>query len=115
MVSPNIRNNVAALTQRHSSPGTPADTMPGQLGNAVKEERSRQAIAVAQEMNKAYRESLIGTTQAVLFEEIQQGLYTGHAPNYIRVYAEGADLHNQVRQVQITGLFEDGLTGKLTQ
>ena len=96
-------------------PGTPADTMPGQLGNAVKEERSRQAIAVAQEMNKAYRESMIGTTQAVLFEEIQQGLYTGHAPNYIRVYAEGADLHNQVRQVQITGLFEDGLTGKLTQ
>ena len=96
-------------------PGTPADTMPGQLGNAVKEERSRQAIAVAQEMNKAYRESLIGTTQAVLFEEIQQGLYTGHAPNYIRVYAEGADLHNQVRQVQITGLFEDGLTGELTQ
>ncbi len=96
-------------------PGTPADTMPGQLGNAVKEERSRRAIAVAQEMNKAYRESLIGTTQAVLFEEIQQGLYTGHAPNSIRVYAEGADLHNQVRQVQITGLFEDGLTGTLTR
>ena len=92
-------------------PGTPADTMPGQLGNAVKEARSHQAIAVAQEMNRAYRESLIGTTQAVLFEEQQLSFYTGHAPNYIRVYAAGEDLHNQVKNVKITGLYEDGVFG----
>ena len=94
-------------------PGTPADTMPGQLGNAVKEERSRRAIAVAQEMSDAYRQNMIGTTQAVLFEEIQQGLYTGHAPNSIRVYAKGENLHNQVRPVKITALFEDGVLGEL--
>ena len=94
-------------------PGTPADTMPGQLGNAVKEERSRRAIAVAQEMSDAYRQNMIGTTQAVLFEEIQQGLYTGHAPNSIRVYAQGEALHNQVRPVKITALFEDGVLGEL--
>ena len=96
-------------------PGTPADTMPGQLGNAVKEERSRRAIAVAQEMSDAYRQNMIGTTQAVLFEEIQQGLYTGHAPNSIRVYAKGENLHNQVRPVKITALFEDGVLGELTR
>ena len=94
-------------------PGTPADTMPGQLGNAVKEERSRRAIAVAQEMSDAYRQNMIGTTQAVLFEEIQQGLYTGHAPNSIRVYAKGENLHNQVRPVKITALFQDGVLGEL--
>ena len=96
-------------------PGTPADTMPGQLGNAVKEERSRRAIALAQEMSDAYRQTMIGTTQAVLFEEIQQGLYTGHAPNSIRVYAKGDSLHNQVRPVKITALFKDGVLGELTR
>ena len=96
-------------------PGTPADTMPGQLGNAVKEERSRRAIAVAQEMSDAYRQNMIGTTQAVLFEEIQQGLYTGHAPNSVRVYAKGENLHNQVRPVKITALFQDGVLGELTR
>ena len=92
-------------------PGTPADTMPGQLGNAVKEDRSRRAIAAAQEMNRSYREHLIGSTQAVLFEERQLGFYTGHAPNYIRVYAAGEELHNQVRHVKITGVYEDGVFG----
>ena len=96
-------------------PGTPADTMPGQLGNAVKEDRSRQAIALAQEMNERYRKALIGTTQIVLFEEIQQGLYTGHAPNSIRVYAKGENLHNQVKPVTITALFQDGVVGDLAE
>ena len=36
-------------------PGTPADTMPGQLGNAVKEARSREAIALAQQKSEAKR------------------------------------------------------------
>ena len=50
-------------------PGTPADKMPGQHDNATKEERSRRAIAVAEQMSHTYRENLIGTTQEVLFEE----------------------------------------------
>ena len=92
-------------------PGTPADKMPGQLGNAVKEDRSRRAIAVAEEMNRAYREALIGTTQAVLFEERTLSFYTGHAPNYVKVYAAGEELHNEVKNVKITGLYEDGVFG----
>ena len=96
-------------------PGTPADTMPGQLGNAVKEDRSRRAIAAAQEMNRSYRERLIGSTQAVLFEERQLGFYTGHAPNYVRVYAAGEELHNQVRNVKITGVYEDGVFGLICE
>ena len=94
-------------------PGTPADKMPGQLGNAVKEERSRRAIAAAQEMSKAYRNGLIGTVQQVLFEEPAKGYYVGHAPNYIRVYARGEDLHNQLRPVRITAVYEDGVLGQL--
>ena len=94
-------------------PGTPADKMPGQHSNAAKEERSRAAIAVAEEMSRAYRENLIGTTQAVLFEEPEGEFYTGHAPNYIKVYARGENLHNQIRSVRITGLHAEGVSGEI--
>ena len=94
-------------------PGTPADKMPGQHNNATKEARSKAAIAVADEMSKAYREALIGTVQEVLFEE-QDGLYfTGHAPNYVKVYAGGENLHNVVRRVKLTALYKDGIQGTI--
>ena len=94
-------------------PGTPADKMPGQLGNAVKESRSREAIAVAKEMSVAYRERLVGSVQEVLFEELSGDAYTGHAMNYVKVYAKGESLHNQVKKVKITGLAPDGVWGEI--
>ena len=96
-------------------PGTPAADMPGQLGNAVKEERSRAAIAVAREMNRSFREGLVGSVQEVLFEEEEGGLSTGHAKNYIRVWAEGTGLHNEIRSVKITALYQDGLLGEILE
>ncbi len=94
-------------------PGTKADKLPGQLGNDTKEQRSKEAIALAEQMSMRYRENLIGSVQQVLFEEPEEGLFTGHAPNYVKIYVEGQDLHNQVRSVKITGLFKDGLIGHL--
>ena len=93
-------------------PGTPADKMPGQHNNATKEQRSREAIAVAEEMSTRYRENLLGKTLEVLFEE-QDGIYfTGHAPNYVKVYCEGENLHNQIRTVTVTDVYKDGVKGK---
>ena len=94
-------------------PGTPADKMPGQLSNAVKEERSRAAIQVAAEMADAYRKNLINTSQIVLFEQEDGVYYTGYTPNYVKVYAKGRDLHNEIRQVRLTELFQDGVLGEL--
>ena len=94
-------------------PGTPADKMSGQLNNAVKEARSREAIAVAEEMSLAYRTAMIGTIQPVLFEEPSGEYFTGHTPNYIKVYTPGNHLHNQVLNVEITGIWEDGVLGTL--
>ncbi len=96
-------------------PGTPADKMPGQHNNAVKEQRSREAIAVAEEMSRAYRENLAGTTQSVLFEEMDGAFYTGHAPNYVKVYASGGNLHNQTRDVMVTSLYKDGVLGEIRE
>ncbi len=94
-------------------PGTPADKMPGQLNNDTKEARSRAAIAVAAQMSKAYRENLIGSVHAVLFEDAEGEYYTGHAPNYVKFYVEGENLHNQIHKVEITGIYKDGVTGKI--
>jgi threonylcarbamoyladenosine tRNA methylthiotransferase MtaB len=94
-------------------PGTPADKMPGQHANAVKEDRSRRAINVAQEMSAAYRQKLVGTVQQVLFEEAEGEFYTGHAPNYVKVYVKGENLHNQILDVTITALHQDGVFGTL--
>ncbi len=94
-------------------PGTPADKMPGQHNNETKEARSRAAIAVAERMNEAYRESLTGSTQSVLFEETDGDYFVGHAMNYTKVYAKGENLHNTVKNVKITQLFKDGVLGEI--
>jgi len=94
-------------------PGTPADKLPGQHDNATKEARSRAAIAVAEEMGKSFRENLIGTTLEVLFEEEDGGYFTGHALNYVKVYAKGENLHNEICPVTVTALYKDGVLGKI--
>ena len=94
-------------------PGTPADTMPGQHSNETKERRSREAIAVAREMHLDFLRSQIGTVQQVLFEQVEGEMWVGHAPNYCRVWAQGDDLHNRIRPVRITALYQDGLQGEL--
>ena len=94
-------------------PGTPADKMPGQHNNATKEARSRAAIALAEEMSRAYREGFVGRTLEVLFEEREGEFYTGHAPNYIKVYARGENLHNEIRTVTVLEIYRDGVLAEL--
>lgn len=94
-------------------PGTPADKMPGQHNNATKEARSRAAIALAEEMSRAYREGFVGRTLEVLFEEREGEFYTGHAPNYIKVYARGENLHNEIRTVTVLEVYRDGVLAEL--
>jgi len=94
-------------------PGTPADKMSGQLNNAVKEARSKAAIAVAEEMSRTYRARRLGNRVEVLFEEQDGAYYTGHTPNYIKVYVPGEELHNRILPVTVTGLYKDGVLGRL--
>ena len=94
-------------------PGTPADKMPGQHSNAVKEDRSRKATQVAEKMSQSYRQNLIGSTLEVLFEEPEGAYFAGHAPNYVKVYTVGENLHNEIRDVKITALYQDGVMGTI--
>ena len=94
-------------------PGTPADKMPGQLPNALKESRSRAAIAVAEELRQAYIQSLVGAQQEVLFEETDGSYALGHTPNYMKIYVLSPDLHNEIRPVRLKEAFRDGMLGEL--
>ena len=95
-------------------PGTPAAKM-RQVPKAVKEERARRAAAVAAELHQAYLEGCVGRTYEVLFEQPKDGLFSGHAPNYMEVLAAGTELHNQVRRVRITGIQDGALLGELEE
>ena len=93
-------------------PGTKAAAMP-QLTAAVKEERAARAAQVAHRMHQTYLEGCVGRTYPVLFEQEKDGLYTGHAPNYMAVAVQGSELHNQVREVTITKCNGETLLGEL--
>ena len=95
-------------------PGTPAADMP-QVPKAVKEERAHRAAQVAAGLHRKYLEGCVGRTYPVLFEQPRDGRYFGHAPNYMEVLVDGADLHNQVRRVTITGTDGEGLLGTLVE
>ena len=94
-------------------PGTPADKMPGQHPNAVKEDRSRRAIAVAEQLRSNYLARMEGTAHPVLFEEAEGAYAVGHTPNYIKVYVESPDLHNEIRNVCLVEPYKDGMLGRL--
>ena len=87
--------------------------MPGQLSRAEKADRSARAVAAAAELHREFLTAMCGTEQDVLFEQVEDGWFTGHAPNGMKVYARGEDLHNTVRRVRIEGLQEEGLWGEI--
>ncbi len=87
--------------------------MPDQIPNAVKERRAAEAASAAAELEAAYHASMLGTTQQVLFEQEENGLYAGHAMNYVKVYVQAAQLHNELRAVRVTELYRDGVLGEL--
>ena len=95
-------------------PGTPAAKMP-QVAKAVKEERAKRAAAVAEEMRQAYMAACVGKTYPVLFEQPKGDKFFGHAPNYMEVLVDGDGLHNQVKNVRITGVFGEALLGEIME
>ena len=95
-------------------PGTPAARMAGQVPNGVKEERAHRAAQAAAEMERTYLEQFVGQAVPVLFEEERDGLWRGHTTRYCEVAVDSeADLHNQLREVRLTGVEGATLRGTL--
>ena len=95
-------------------PGTKAAEM-RQVDMPVREERAARAAAVAKEMHEAYLTRCVGETFPVLFERDRKDGSAGHAPNYMEVSVAREGLYNEVKNVKITGLYEDGVFGLIEE
>ena len=93
--------------------GTRAAVMPGQLSQAAKADRSQRAIEVCRELERRDLAARVGQVYPVLFEQEEDGLFTGHIPEYCLVNAKGEHLHNEVLPVKITGFEGETLLGEV--
>jgi len=95
-------------------PGTMAATMSGQISAAVKRERMQCMLALAKEETRAFSSRFVGRRLPVLWEQLQDGLWSGYTPQYIHVYAHsGDDLTNTINHVRLLRVYRDGLLGEI--
>ena len=94
-------------------PGTPADSMPGQVENAVKARRAHEAQEIARQMHQDFLRSCLGRSLPVLFETREDGLWSGHSDSYVLISAPGENLRGQIRSVLISQVRGEQLFGHL--
>ena len=93
--------------------GTRAATMPNQITNAVKKERSAKLIAQGNKESELFKKSYMGKWVEVLFEEKikidNKDYYVGFSREYIKciILAEDKDLSNQILSVKVTKFTPD--------
>lgn len=96
--------------------GTPAATYPDQVTPSVSVERSKEMIALGEELGKSFRQRMIGKRKEVLIEESREGvnnLLAGFTDNYIRVLIDGPDTAiNKVLPIKLTSITKEHLLGK---
>ncbi|BBB92780.1 MAG TPA: tRNA (N(6)-L-threonylcarbamoyladenosine(37)-C(2))-methylthiotransferase MtaB [Methylomusa anaerophila] len=107
--------------------GTPAAEFTCQIAEYEKKRRVQVMQGLAEEMAKEYRCSFIGKIRDVLFEAepggdagvtaaTNSGIISGFTENYIRVYAKGEQTFlGQIRGVELTANYLDGLWGKIME
>ncbi len=67
-------------------PGTPAADYSGQVPNELKDRRSKEMIALGEELGSAYRQEFLGSVQPVLVEQVTPYSHAeGFTPHYLRV------------------------------
>ena len=65
--------------------GTKAATMPEQISKAVKNQRAKKMLALAETLRREHFEKEIGNYHEVLFETEKGGYFYGHTKNYIPI------------------------------
>jgi len=97
--------------------GTPAEKMPNQIIEAVKEERAARLGALDAKMFHACLENAVGTESEVLFEQpVGDEHIEGLISSYQRVIVKAPDnLCGEIAKVKIVGVQEDFLVGELAE
>ena len=95
--------------------GTPAASMPEQVTEAVKSERAARLAAVDEKLHQRTLAAIVGKTVEVLFEQpVDAQHMEGLCGPYLRTVVAGTEeLAGEIRQVKITGIVDDWLTGEL--
>ncbi len=95
--------------------GTPAEKMPNQISQAIKQNRCAELAALDHRLQQQYLSKYIGSEVEVLFEQATENSYVeGLTSNYLRVYALGnSNLCGQIRSVKLLKAENGILTGKL--
>ena len=94
-------------------PGAPASRMRGQIAQDLKKRRSARLLALSRRMEERFAESLFGSENEVLWEQVvgaapEGYLLSGYSDNYMRVRAtHRRDLTNVISRAQL-GMYTDG-------
>ena len=81
-------------------PGTPADKMPDQISQKVKNRRAKEATEVAGQMQMGFIEEHVGKEFEVLFENEEDSVWQGHSADYILCKMKGKELHGRLLKVR---------------
>ncbi|CAN7154989.1 tRNA (N6-isopentenyl adenosine(37)-C2)-methylthiotransferase MiaB [Phenylobacterium sp. LjRoot164] len=107
----------ASFTFKYSRrPGTPAAALPGQVDEAVKEERLARLNALIDEQQRAFNAAQVGKVLPVLFEKLGRhpGQLSGRSPYLQAVHVEGPErLIGQIVPVRIETAHKMSLGGVL--
>ena len=100
-------------------PGTPASRMKNQISNSAKKARSAKLIALSEAMERAFAENLLGTRQAVLWEQVNGAtpdgfINVGYSDDYMRVRAiHPRDLSNVITHTKLESYTGGEIHGKV--
>jgi threonylcarbamoyladenosine tRNA methylthiotransferase MtaB len=99
----------AHIFQYSKRRGTPASTMPNQVPEPIKADRSARLIALQREITEDILSREIGREYDVLFETKSGNFITGHTPSFIEIRVKSdASLCGEIRRVRITDV-KDGV------
>ena len=109
----------SAFSFKYSArPGTPAASAAKQIPEAVKDERLQALQELIAEQQARFHRSCVGRVLPVLFEKAgrKPGQVGGRSPYLQAVHVEGAlSLVGQIRNVRVTGMRTNSLTGVAAQ
>ena len=98
-------------------PGTQANTMPHQVPDHTKKERTQRMLQLARYSRHSFWQQFMGQTMSVLWEKETnsgEGTYSGLSDNYVRVFTRSEKvLASQIAPVRIAGFHDQGLHGQL--
>ncbi len=105
------RAHVFAYSRRE---GTVAARLPSQVQESEKRKRAHIMGSAAENAEKLFLKSQIGTFQSVLFETFENGFATGYTPNYTRVFIKTDNsLTGQIHTVKLVAIDKDYCVGEI--